>query len=116
MEVSVEEKIMLLESDQRWSIFAEDPEHWRLGLYHPEYKSVDEIAELEKHSCPELFICCGGKMGIILDQEDSIVNLVLNDKEMLLVNSFHNAYQIDEGAYFLVVERDNFTTSFKKIT
>ena len=52
-------------ADKRFSVVFEDPENWRVGIYKPEFNNANDIDKFEKHSCPELFICINGKMGLV---------------------------------------------------
>ncbi len=101
-----------LESNERWMVPLADSGYWRLGIYNPEFTSPDEITTLEKHSCPELFICRGGRMGLVLGNADDEKIIELSDGEAILVTEYHNGFRIDQGADFLVVERTSFTTEY----
>ena len=65
----MESKIYSTVPIQRWNVLFEDELHWKFGIYKPEFSSSDEITVLEKHSCPELFICMEGKMGLVVKTE-----------------------------------------------
>lgn len=101
-----------LNPERRWDVFSSDPGFWRTGLYRPENTCPEEITELEKHSCPELFICLGGKAGLVVidGPVERIVTFEPGDE--LLVTGYHNGFIIDQDAYFLVVERTFFTTEY----
>ncbi len=104
--------IVTLTSTERWSVPLADSGYWRLGIYNPEFTSPDEITILEKHSCPEFFICRRGRMGLILGSGDDEKIVELSDGQAILVTEYHNGFRIDEGADFLVVERTSFTTEY----
>lgn len=101
-----------LRPERRWDVFSSDPGFWRTGLYRPENTGPEGITELEKHSCPELFICLGGKAGlVVLDGPDERI-VTFEPGEELLVTGYHNGFIIDRGAFFIVVERTSFTTEY----
>ncbi len=101
-----------LHPTMRWEVFASDRDHWRMGLYRPEARTPADITELEKHSCPELFLCLGGRAGLlILDGVgDTIVEF--EPGEALLVTDYHNGFLIEPDAFFMVVERTTFSTEY----
>lgn len=100
--------------DERWKIISKDVGFWQIGIYKPEFNSAQQVNILEKHSCPEFFFCSEGDMGIILYDEDnkseSIVKLSPGD--YITVTSFHNAFCLSDNGFFLVSERNSFTTDF----
>jgi hypothetical protein len=67
---------------------------------------------LEKHSCPELFVCMGGKAGLIVKNGADEELLEFVPGQALLVTGYHNGYGIDPTGYFLVVERTDFSTEY----
>jgi hypothetical protein len=106
------EKIIKIEPDGRWNVLFKDEGSWRVGVYKPEFDSHEKIDLLEKHTCPELFICCGGRMGILagFGRDERIMEL--NPGEVVLIEDYHNGFFIDENGYFMVVERTAFTTEY----
>lgn len=101
-----------LPTERRWDVFSSDPGFWRTGLYRPEHTGPEGITELEKHSCPELFVCLGGKAGLVV-YDGSVERIVIFEPgEELLVTGYHNGFIIERGACFLVVERTSFTTDY----
>ena len=96
----------------RWSVIFKDEGSWRAGLYRPEHDAAGKVEVLEKHSCPELFVCMGGKAGLIVKDgaEEEIVELAPG--QALLVSGFHNGYAIDPKGFFLVIERTDFGTEY----
>ena len=83
-----------------------------MGIYKPEFTVIDDIDILEKHTCPELFICCGGRAGLLcgFGADERIIEM--NPGEALMVEDYHNGFIIDDDGYFTVVERSNFTTEY----
>jgi hypothetical protein len=96
----------------RWSIAEQDKGYWRVGVYKPECGSPDEITVLEKHTCPELFICQRGRSGLLLKSDSGERQVVMEPGESLLVTGYHNGFSVDGDGYFIVVERTAFTTEY----
>lgn len=105
-------ELMTLKPDTLWKVFCRDAGAWRAGLYRPDATDPDRIESLERHSCPELFICLGGRMGLVLkdDAEERIAEFEPNQAMMVAV--YHNGFAIDPEGYFLVVERAAFSTEY----
>ncbi len=98
--------------DSRWSVFFSDPGAWRAGLYLPEHAHPDEIIVLEKHTCPELFVCIGARAGLLLKQDGDERLIQLTPGQAVMVTDYHNGYTVDPGGSFLVIERTEFTTEY----
>ena len=60
------DQIFRIQPDGRWHVPVADEGSWRMGVYRPEHASPEFITVLEKHTCPELFICQGGRMGLLM--------------------------------------------------
>jgi hypothetical protein len=103
---------VFLSSAERWTVPFSDEGYWRLGIYNPEFTSPNAITILEKHTCPELFICRKGRMGLIVGTGAQEKVITLADGEAMLVSDYHNGFRIDEGADFIVVERTAFSTEY----
>lgn len=112
MDIMQSDNNILLASTERWTVPFADDGHWRLGIYNPEFSSPNEITVLEKHTCPELFICRKGRMGLVIGSGDKEKVIELSDGEAILVTDYHNGFRIDEFGDFLVVERTAFTTEY----
>ena len=95
-----------------WSVLYKDEGHWRAGLYSPQFFSPDEISTLERHTCPELFVCLGGRAGLIIGSGAGERIVEMGPHQALLVTDYHNGYRIDESAYFLAIERTAFSTQY----
>jgi hypothetical protein len=104
--------ITTLAPDSRWSVIFRDSGSWRAGLYRPEASGPEEVSILEKHTCPELFLCLQGRAGLVLKNgsEERIVEMAPH--QALLVTDYHNGFAIDPEGYFLVIERTAFTTEY----
>jgi len=101
-----------VQPDGRWHIPVSDDGYWRMGVYRPEHRSPDDITRLEKHSCPELFICQGGRAGLVIGSGERERVIELSPGEAVHVTEHHNGFLIDPVAYFFVVERTSFTTEY----
>ena len=106
------EKFFKISADTRWKIIAQDPGQWRIGIYKPEYTSEKDIHEFEKHTCPELFICADGAMGIITFENGVEEVKILKPGEAAMLSGYHNGFCASENGYFIVAERTSFTTEF----
>jgi hypothetical protein len=95
-----------------WSVIFKDEGNWRMGLYKPEFTGPDDIDVLEKHTCPEVFICLQGKMGLVLCDGFNERIVELQPLQALMVTDYHNGFAIDPDGYFLVTERTAFTTEY----
>lgn len=104
--------IMTLTADSRWKVIFSDPGSWRVGLYRPEHDAATKVDVLEKHTCPELFVCMNGRTGLIVKDGTKEEVLALDPGQALLVTGYHNGYAIDPAGYFLVVERTDFSTEY----
>lgn len=98
--------------DSRWSVIFRDGGSWRAGLYRPEAVRPDDVTMLERHTCPELFICLQGKAGLVLKSGSDERIVELEPHQAILVSEYHNGFSIDPGGYFLVIERTAFTTEY----
>lgn len=100
----------------RWQVLCGDTEHWRVGLYSPEFASRKEITKFEKHSCPEFFILLEGKVSLaIKDKRGKVRTVSLKPMRPILVEDWHNGFCPD-GAFTgtaLVIERDVFATLYQ---
>ncbi|MCX8122662.1 MAG: hypothetical protein N3F66_00680 [Spirochaetes bacterium] len=109
---AINDKPFSLQTTNRWTIIAQDDKKWRVGIYHPEFSNPDDIDVLEKHSCPELFICCNAPCGLLLMVEGQEEIHILNPNEAIFVTQYHNGFKVDVNGYFIVVEQTDFTTEF----
>ncbi|MBN2158289.1 MAG: hypothetical protein JW807_02760 [Spirochaetes bacterium] len=104
--------ITTLRPESLWQVIFKDAGSWRAGLYRPEATGPEDINTLEKHSCPELFICLGGRMGLILKDAEGEHIAEFQPNQALMIEDYHNGFAIDPVGYFLVVERTSFTTEY----
>lgn len=101
-----------LKTSARWTVIAQDEKCWRVGIYHPEFTNPSEIPVLEKHSCPELFICVNAPCGLLLMIDGKEQQYILKPDEAILITEYHNGFTVDPNGYFIVVEQTDFTTEF----
>lgn len=104
--------ITTLMPDSRWSVIFRDGGSWRAGLYRPEASGPEEVTVLEKHTCPELFVCLQGRAGLVLKSDAGETIIEMAPHQALLVSEHHNGFSIDPGGYFLVIERTAFMTEY----
>jgi hypothetical protein len=103
---------MSLHPESCWSVIFKDKEYWRMGVFKPEFTNPDDIVMLEKHTCPEVFVCLQGKMGLVLQSAGNERIIELQPLQALTVTDYHNGFMIDPEGYFLVTERTAFTTEY----
>ncbi len=104
--------IASLMPDSRWSVIFRDSGFWRAGLYRPETARQEDVSVLEKHTCPELFVCLQGKAGLVLKNGAAEQIVELAPHQAIMVSEYHNGFVIDPEGYFLVIERTAFTTEY----
>ena len=100
-----------------WQVLCGDQEHWRLGLFSPKETGAKDIAELEKHDCPEVFWLLSGKLTLLLARNRSLEELPLEIGKPVLVTLPHAGFCPDgpHTGTALVVERDAFTTEYRPV-
>ena len=102
----------------RWQVLCGDTGHWRLGVYSPEHASAADVAELERHDCPELFLLVSGRLTLVLALAEGLHELPLEPGRPVLVTCPHGGFCPDgphRGTAF-VVERDSFDTEYLPIS
>jgi hypothetical protein len=104
--------IITLFPDTIWNVIYKDEGNWRVGLYKPDSARHEDISILEKHTCPELFVCQQGRMGLVVKEGPDETIMELDPGQAVLVKGYHNGFAIDKEGYFLVVERTAFTTEY----
>jgi hypothetical protein len=100
-----------------WQVLCGDAGHWRVGLYSPSEAAPEEIIELERHDCPELFLLISGQLTLVLSSKGEIVELPLEPGRPVLVTAPHSGY-CPAGPHTgvaLVVERDAFETEYRHV-
>ena len=94
-----------------WKIAFSDEGHWRAGIYHPDAGSPEGISILEKHTCPELFICLQGRAGLLIRRDGLEKAVVLEPNQAIIVEDYHCGFKTDSNGFFFVVIRPT-TCSF----
>ncbi len=99
----------------RWQVLCGDAGHWRSGLYSPPESRLEDVEELERHDCPELFLLVSGRVTLVLADGAELRELPLEPGRPVLVTEPHAAYCPDgpHGGVAFVVERDAFGTEYR---
>lgn len=100
---------------ERWNVLCGDRDHWRVGMYSPPESSPDQLPELERHDCPEMFVLVRGNLTLLIADGDHVRQQPLELGVPVLVTSPHAGFCPDgphTGAA-LVVERDSFDTEYR---
>jgi len=103
--------------NQQWQVLCGDAGHWRAGIYSPAQSDPGELGELERHTCPELFLLIEGRLTLLLADGDRVHELALEPGKPVLVSAPHAGFCPDgphTGRAF-VVERDAFRTEYSQI-
>ncbi len=98
-----------------WQVLCGDKGHWRAGVFSPSASSAAECLELERHTCPELFVLLSGRVTLLLWREGKVEEVELMPERPILVTAPHSGYSPD-GPYTgraFVVERDTFETHYQ---
>jgi hypothetical protein len=103
---------------ERWQVLCGDEGHWRLGAFAPPEVARGEIAELEQHDCPELFVLVSGRLTLVIARDGEVVEVPLEAGRPILVASPHAGYCPDgpHTGVALVIERDAFDTEYRAVT
>ncbi len=104
------------EPGRLWQVVAGDAEHWRAGIYSPAGTSAADCPELERHTCPELFLLLDGRVTLVLHDGEGLRELPLEPGVPVLVTQPHSGFCPDgphTGRAF-VVERDLFSTEYRE--
>ncbi len=98
-----------------WQVLCGDAGHWRLGFYSPAHTRSQDCVELERHTCPELFLLLSGSVSLVLAESGRLRTLALEVGRPALITAPHSGF-CPEGAHTgvaLVVERDAFETEYR---
>ena len=109
--------ILTVEHKKTWQVLCGDSNHWRTGIYSPSTSSVDEIQELENHSCPELFLLTEGELTLVIEGKNGLKKLKLEKGKPVFIDTWHSGY-CPKGPYTgkaFVVERTEFITEYKSV-
>lgn len=99
----------------RWQVLCGDRDHWRCGVWSPPETTAEACAELEQHTCPELFVLLSGRITLLLGGPEGVRELPLEPGKPVLVTGPHAGFCPDgpHGGVALVVERDTFETEYR---
>jgi len=103
------------EADRVWQVLCGDHGHWRAGIYSPEQSSAADCAELERHTCPELFLLLDGAVTLLLSEDGELREQPLEPGKPVLVTAPHTGF-CPKGPHTgraFVVERDQFETEYR---
>ncbi len=105
-----------LDSETIWQVVCGDTDHWRCGFYSPLVSFTEDISELEKHDCPELFLLVEGNVSLLLADESGERIQKLQPLQPVLVTCRHAGFCPDgpHTGRCIVIERDAFTTTYSK--
>ena len=106
---------LAVEEGLRWQVLCGDTDHWRAGVYSPPEASRDEIDELERHDCPELFLLLSGRLRLVCYRDGTEAEIELLPMQPALIRAPHAGYCPDgphTGTAF-VVERDVLSTEYR---
>ena len=105
------------EAGRLWQVLCGDAGHWRAGFYSPSFTLMSQIIELERHSCPELFLLISGRLTVVVADCGELHEIALEPGKPVLVTGPHAGFCPDgvhTGAAF-VVERDRFETEYRSV-
>lgn len=106
-----------IQADRLWQVVCGDRGHWRAGIFSPVAASLAECPELERHTCPELFILISGSLTLVLLKDGKVEEMPLQPERPVLVTCPHAGYCPNgphTGRAF-VVERDAFSTVYEDL-
>ena len=102
---------ILNRKDKRWTVIYNEG-NWLCGLYRPEFTECEQIKKLEKHDAPEMFLLLDGHIVLVLKDKSGEKKVELKKNEIVIVESWHNAYSPDGKGVALVVEKSGVKTIF----
>lgn len=107
-----------VEPGKVWQVLCGDTGHWRVGMYSPAASSAAELAELERHDCPELFLLIRGQVTLLVAEGAATREIVLEPGKPVLIEAPHSGFcpgGPHTGQAF-VVERDSFDTFYRTVS
>lgn len=98
-----------------WQVLCGDAGHWRAGVYSPPATRASQCPELERHTCPELFLLLSGALTLVLAEAGGVRELPLEVGRPVLVTVPHSGFcpTGPHGGSALVIERDAFATEYR---
>lgn len=108
-------KVLNTKSILIWKVIFNDGANWRVGIYKPQFKNLNEIKILEKHNVPELFMLLEGEVSLVILKNKKIQTIKLNKNQPVIINSYHNGFSVKGKGVCFVVERGEFKTKYLDI-
>ncbi len=98
-----------------WRVVGGDRGHWRVGYYSPALARAEEVAELERHTCPEVFLLVRGRLTLVVADGGELREVPLAPGVPVCVAAPHSGYCPDgpHQGLAVVVERDAFETEYR---
>lgn len=98
-----------------FQVLCGDAGAWRVGLFSPSAARAEECTELERHTCPELFLLISGRVSLVLAEGPGLRTLDLEAGRPALITLPHAGFcpQGPHTGTALVVERDAFETEYR---
>ncbi len=110
-------RVIRPEAGERWRVVFRDRDRWQVGIYVPENASAEEVAVLERHTCPELFLLLEGRVVLVVSEDGSSTREVeMEPGKLYVVEEWHNAYRPGGGkGVALVVEAPDVQTEYASL-
>jgi len=80
------------EAGKVWQVVCGDAGHWRAGIYSPAARSRSDLAELERHDCPELFLLIEGRLTLLVAGAGGVREIELRQGEPILISAPHSGF------------------------
>ncbi len=105
-----------LSDQQVWQVLCGDEGHWRVGAFSPAATRAEQITELERHDCPELFCLLRGRLTLVVARDGRLQQIPLQPLRPVLVQAPHGGFCPDgpHQGVALVVERSSFDTEYRE--
>lgn len=99
-----------------FKVLFSEGENWRVGVYRPQVTSVDEIKELEQHSCPESFLLLQGSITLVFKDSAGVLQYKsLRPLELTTLTEPHAGFSPNKDGVALVVESARLETVYTDI-
>lgn len=107
-----------VEPARLWQVLCGDRDRWRVGVWSPAATRAEDCPDLERHTCPELFLLLEGRVTLVLFNGDGPRLLPLEPGRPVLVTHPHAGFCPDgpHAGRAMVVERDVFSTEYRTAT
>lgn len=99
-----------------FKVLFSEGEHWRTGVYRPQFRDISEITELEQHSCPESFLLLAGEITMLYrNDKGNLVEKPLKPFELVTFTEPHAGYSSAGDGIAIVIENAKFQTVYTDI-